>query len=111
MIGRVVDGKYRVVDAIGEGGMSSIHEAEHLGLDSEKLVQQFKEEAAGLHAKAAAVLEHTGADGVMIGRAAQGRPWLCGEIAHFLETGELLPSPPVSLQLRQRIRLSPVAPP
>lgn len=43
--------------------------------------------------KAAAVLEHTGADGVMIGRAAQGRPWLCGEIAHFLETGELLPSP------------------
>jgi serine/threonine protein kinase len=33
MIGLVVDGKYRVIDAIGEGGMSSIYEAEHLGLD------------------------------------------------------------------------------
>jgi serine/threonine protein kinase len=33
MVGRVIDGKYRVVAAIGEGGMSSIYEAEHLGLD------------------------------------------------------------------------------
>jgi tRNA-dihydrouridine synthase B len=37
---------------------------------------------------ARAVLEATGADGIMIGRAAQGRPWLFREIAHFLETGE-----------------------
>jgi tRNA-dihydrouridine synthase B len=37
--------------------------------------------------KAAAVLAYTGADGVMIGRAAQGRPWLCGQIAHYLRTG------------------------
>ena len=36
------------------------------------------------------VLEHTGADGVMIGRAAQGRPWLFREIAHYLATGERL---------------------
>jgi len=41
------------------------------------------------------VLEHTGADGVMIGRAAQGRPWLFREITHFLETGEHLPPPEV----------------
>ena len=39
------------------------------------------------------VLELTGADGIMIGRAAQGRPWLFGEIAHYLATGEKL-SPP-----------------
>lgn len=43
--------------------------------------------------KAAAVLAQTGCDGVMIGRSAQGRPWLCGQIAHFLRHGELLPSP------------------
>ncbi len=46
--------------------------------------------------KAKFVLEHTGADAVMIGRAAQGRPWLFREIAHFLATGEHLPSPQVS---------------
>jgi tRNA-dihydrouridine synthase B len=37
--------------------------------------------------KAAAVMAHTGAAGVMIGRAAQGRPWLCGQIAAYLATG------------------------
>jgi tRNA-dihydrouridine synthase B len=45
--------------------------------------------------KAKFVLEHTGADAVMIGRAAQGRPWLFREIAHFLATGEHLPAPQV----------------
>jgi tRNA-dihydrouridine synthase B len=39
------------------------------------------------------VLERTGADGIMIGRAAQGRPWLFREIAHYLETGTELPAP------------------
>jgi tRNA-dihydrouridine synthase B len=39
------------------------------------------------------VLELTGADGIMIGRAAQGRPWLFRSIARYLETGELLPPP------------------
>src|SRR5262245_37698533 len=34
------------------------------------------------------VLEYTGADGIMIGRAAQGRPWIFREIGHFLATGE-----------------------
>ena len=42
------------------------------------------------------VLEYTGADGVMIGRAAQGRPWIFREIAHYLATGEKLPAPLVS---------------
>ncbi|MET4728477.1 tRNA-dihydrouridine synthase B [Lysobacter enzymogenes] len=43
--------------------------------------------------KAAAVLAHTGCDAVMVGRAAQGRPWIFREIAHFLEHGEELPAP------------------
>lgn len=42
---------------------------------------------------AAAVIAHTGAAGVMIGRAAQGRPWLCGQIAAHLKTG-VTPAPP-----------------
>jgi tRNA-dihydrouridine synthase B len=40
------------------------------------------------------VLEVTGADGVMIGRAAQGRPWFFRELAHYLATGERLSPPP-----------------
>jgi tRNA-dihydrouridine synthase B len=43
--------------------------------------------------KAAAVIAHTGAAGVMIGRAAQGRPWLCGQIATHLDTGVTPASP------------------
>ena len=43
--------------------------------------------------KARAVLDHTGADGLLIGRAAQGRPWIFREIRHFLDTGKLLPEP------------------
>ena len=45
--------------------------------------------------KARFVLDHTGADAVMIGRAAQGRPWIFREIDHFLRTGEVLPAPKV----------------
>ena len=41
------------------------------------------------------VLDYTGADAVMIGRAAQGRPWIFREIVHFLATGEMLPEPPI----------------
>jgi len=44
-------------------------------------------------AKARAVLEETGADAVMIGRAAQGRPWIFREIRHFLTSGRNLPEP------------------
>ena len=50
--------------------------------------------------KAQAVLRQTGADGVMIGRAAQGRPWIFREIQHYLDTGTLLP-PPGVLEIHQ----------
>ena len=43
--------------------------------------------------KALRVLQATGADALMIGRAAQGRPWIFREVAHFLDTGRLLPPP------------------
>lgn len=43
--------------------------------------------------KAQKVLEYTGADGVMIGRGAQGKPWIFREINHYLRTGEQLGSP------------------
>ena len=45
------------------------------------------------------VLEATGADGIMVGRAAQGRPWLFRDIAHFLETG-VHASPPTLGEIR-----------
>jgi tRNA-dihydrouridine synthase B len=43
--------------------------------------------------KAAEVLEYTGADGLMVGRAAQGNPWIFREIRHYLDTGKALPAP------------------
>lgn len=43
--------------------------------------------------KAKMVLDYTGADAIMIGRAAQGRPWIFREIAHYLTTGEHLAAP------------------
>ncbi len=46
--------------------------------------------------KAKFVLEYTKADALMIGRAAQGRPWIFRHIQHYLQTGQLLPEPPVS---------------
>jgi tRNA-dihydrouridine synthase B len=46
--------------------------------------------------KARYVLQYSGADAVMIGRAAQGRPWLFREIEHFLQTGCHLPPPEVA---------------
>jgi len=45
------------------------------------------------------VLDYTGADGVMIGRAAQGRPWLFREIEHYLASGERL-TPPLATEIR-----------
>jgi len=49
----------------------------------------------GTPQKARMVLQATGADAVMIGRAAQGRPWIFREIDHFLRTGQLLDAPKV----------------
>ncbi|UNK58175.1 tRNA dihydrouridine synthase DusB [Pseudoxanthomonas daejeonensis] len=46
--------------------------------------------------RAAQVLRDTGADAVMVGRAAQGRPWIFREIAHYLATGELLAPPSIT---------------
>ena len=46
--------------------------------------------------RAKEVLEQTGCDALMIGRAAQGRPWVFRELAHFFATGEILPSPDAS---------------
>ena len=43
--------------------------------------------------KARQVLTHTGADAIMVGRAAQGRPWIFREINHYLDHGECLPAP------------------
>ena len=47
---------------------------------------------------AAEVLRQTGAAGVMIGRAAQGKPWLCGQIAEHLATGNTPPAPSRAMQ-------------
>ena len=49
--------------------------------------------------KARAVLDYTGADAVMVGRAAQGRPWIFREIDHYLRTGAKLP-PPTTAEMR-----------
>lgn len=57
--------------------------------------------------KAKAVLAATGADGLLIGRAAQGRPWIFREIEHYLRTGEQLPAP--SLLEVERILLEHLA--
>jgi tRNA-dihydrouridine synthase B len=57
--------------------------------------------------KAKVVLAATGADGLLIGRAAQGRPWIFREIEHYLRTGEQLPAP--SLLEVERILLEHLA--
>ncbi|WP_407926740.1 tRNA dihydrouridine synthase DusB [Aquabacterium fontiphilum] len=49
--------------------------------------------------KALAVLRHTGADAIMVGRAAQGRPWIFGDIAHYLATGQHR-TPPLTDQVK-----------
>lgn len=50
--------------------------------------------------KAREVLAATGADALMVGRAAQGRPWIFREIGHFLATGETL-APPLVAEVRR----------
>jgi tRNA-dihydrouridine synthase B len=48
--------------------------------------------------KAKEVIKYTGANGVMVGRAAQGNPWIISEINHYLNTGELAPKIPLNLK-------------
>jgi tRNA-dihydrouridine synthase B len=52
--------------------------------------------------KALQVLTHTGADALMVGRAAQGRPWIFREIVHFLATGEHL-APPLVAEVKRAL--------
>jgi tRNA-dihydrouridine synthase B len=59
--------------------------------------------------KAAKLLQQTGVDALMIGRAAIGRPWIFNEIKHFLQTGQLLPSPSVAevvKNVREQLQLN-----
>ena len=49
-------------------------------------------------ADAAAALEQSGADGVMIGRGAYGKPWLLGQVMHWWRTGQVLPEPDIDEQ-------------
>ncbi|MEH3037036.1 MAG: tRNA dihydrouridine synthase DusB [Sphingomonas adhaesiva] len=49
---------------------------------------------------AKAALEQSGADGIMIGRGAYGRPWLLGQVMHWLATGEERPDPSIDEQYR-----------
>ncbi len=48
---------------------------------------------------ARAALDQSGADGVMVGRGAYGRPWFIAQVIHYLKTGERLPDPPLDQQL------------
>lgn len=50
-------------------------------------------------ADAETALQQSGAAGVMLGRAAQGRPWLLGQVGHFIKTREHLPDPSLEEQL------------
>jgi tRNA-dihydrouridine synthase B len=52
--------------------------------------------------KALQVLKYTGADALMVGRAAQGRPWIFREIVHFLATGEHL-APPLVVEVKRAL--------
>jgi len=52
--------------------------------------------------KARDVLKYTGADAVMVGRAAQGRPWIFREMVHFLATGEHL-APPLVVEVKRAL--------
>jgi tRNA-dihydrouridine synthase B len=49
------------------------------------------------------VLDYTGADGLMVGRGAQGNPWIFRELNHYLETGEILP-PPLPREIHRVMR-------
>ncbi len=47
--------------------------------------------------------EHTDCDGIMIGRGAQGNPWLLKKVAHYLKTGKILPEPSVEEKINQAL--------
>ena len=53
---------------------------------------------------AAKMMAETGCDGVMIGRGAQGNPWLFRQVTHYLQTGELLPGPSIAERIDMALR-------
>lgn len=55
---------------------------------------------------AKALLEHTGCDAIMVGRGAQGNPWIFKRILHYLKTGELLPEPTAEERVGKALRHS-----
>ena len=50
------------------------------------------------------LFEHTGCDAIMVGRGAQGNPWIFKRILHYLETGELLPEPTAEERVEKALR-------
>ena len=52
------------------------------------------------------LIEHTGCDAIMVGRGAQGNPWIFKRILHYLETGELLPEPTAEERVEKALRHS-----
>ncbi|MBQ5590019.1 MAG: tRNA dihydrouridine synthase DusB [Anaerotignum sp.] len=50
------------------------------------------------------LLEHTGCDAIMVGRGAQGNPWIFKRILHYLKTGELLPEPTTEERVEKALR-------
>lgn len=52
------------------------------------------------------LLEHTGCDAIMVGRGAQGNPWIFKRILHYLKTGELLPEPTAEERVEKALRHS-----
>ena len=52
------------------------------------------------------LLDHTGCDAIMVGRGAQGNPWIFKRILHYLETGELLPEPTAEERVEKALRHS-----
>lgn len=53
---------------------------------------------------AKSLFEHTGCDAIMVGRGAQGNPWIFKRILHYLETGELLPEPTATQRVEKALR-------
>ena len=60
-----------------------------------------------MHFPASRCMSKTGVDFVMIGRGAQGRPWVFKQIDHYLRTGQLLPDPSLAEKMEILLRHPP----
>jgi len=54
--------------------------------------------------KAKQLFDYTGCDAIMIGRAAQGNPWIFKRVIHYLETGEILPQPDIDEKVNTAVK-------